>query len=250
MGGAHGDVYAVFDYAPDTVLLTKSRGEDAEYDDDAEDDAESGFTRWPTLSVAESPKTDNDDAIEDSGNEEDGTASGGGQSPTVPAPRGRPGSTTQRQNIGFPKTNTIGADSILSTSPSAYKRRIETGGGKPPRLHFDDIDPRENARESSPGDSGQSGVEEGDKTVMEQMYPAVPALQSTSGRSSGHVGGGLSGLRSNSLSFDPGFTGEGGGQQKLQEPAWVKGLGEMLKRMEERQERIEGMLKMGPGEGD
>lgn len=256
MSGAHGDVYAVFDYAPDTVLLTKSRNEDAEYDDDdqqTEADAESGFSRWPTYDIVESPDgdggdEDGDEAIEDSDNEEGSQAgSGGPSSPTVPEPRGRGG--TDRPFIGMPKTNTIGADSILSTSPSTHLRRLASG--KTPKLHFDDTRTGRRASQTrvdtSPAGSNQSGGQgqgqgEEDLLTLQQMYPAEPAMQNTSARASGHVGGG----RRQSLGLEM----AGHGREEGEPPAWAKGLGEMLRKMEERQERIEGMLKMAPGEGD
>jgi hypothetical protein len=143
MGGAHGDVYAVFDYAPDTVLLTKSRGEDAEYNDEEdEEEEESEFQRWPTYSIAESPsRTDNGSAIESSDTDE-------GENPSVPPPRGRP--------IGLPKTNTIGTDSILSTSPSNHKRQLQ---GRQPRLHFDE-DRRASASRNEGSADGSAQTEE------------------------------------------------------------------------------------------
>lgn len=222
MGGAHGDVYAVFDYAPDTVLLTKSRGEDAEYNDEEEEEEESEFQRWPTYSIAESPSRsasgDNGSAIESSDTDD-------GENPSVPPPRGRP--------IGFPKTNTIGTDSILSTSPSNHKR-IQ---GRPPRLHFDD-DRRASASRAEGSPEAESDGMEG--ATLGQLYPAPPGMQSTSGRSSGHVPARRQSLNMNTERAEMGH----------EEPSWVRGLGEALKRIEERQERIEGMLKMAPGEGD
>jgi hypothetical protein len=225
MGGAHGDVYAVFDYAPDTVLLTKSRGEDAEYNDEEdEEEEESEFQRWPTYSIAESPsRTDNGSAIESSDTDE-------GENPSVPPPRGRP--------IGLPKTNTIGTDSILSTSPSNHKRQLQ---GRQPRLHFDEDRRASASRNEGSADGSAQTEEDGmEGATLQQLYPAPPGMHNTSAKSSGHVP-----ARRQSLSVDTGRA-----EVEHQEPSWVRGLGEALKRMEERQERIEGMLKMAPGEGD
>jgi hypothetical protein len=236
MGGAHGDVYAVFDYAPDTVLLTKSRGEDAEYEEEEEEEeTESAFTRWPTVSIAESPRVanDNDSAIESSDTDETPA------DPTVPAPRGRPGAA-HRQSIGFPRVNTTGADSILSTSPSNRKGRLATDA-KAPRLHFDDsVRPFET---SPVGSADSESEQQQNKSMLQQIYPDPPVTQNMSATASGHVGGG----RRQSLALDLGMDWD---ERAQQQPYWAKNLGETLKRLEERQERIEGMLKLGPGEGD
>lgn len=228
MSGAHGDVYAVFDYAPDTVLLTKSRGEDAQYEDDeAEGEGESGFARWSTRDTTD---TRGDEAIDESESEM-GIREG---SPTVPEPRGRTDKPSS-PDIGMPRSNTIVTDSILSTSPQ-HPRRVTSGKG--PKLHFDER--RRTSQpitETSPAGSGQS-EQELQQSPLEMIYPSGPTMQSTSNRASGHIGIG----RRPSLDLR--------GIAEETAPQWVRGLGEMLRRMEERQERIEGMLKMAPGEGE
>ena len=260
MSGAHGDIYAVFDYAVDTLHEDKLRGDDA---------------RWSEQGADEEQAVSSSHSDDDSGNAltddtsprsiKRRTLSSGVRthraSASVPIPRDRPLPDRSGGERSFPRSRTLPTTSPIPAAAlhaiDTDRREITSAGilASSPEKRFDPLRPHNRPR---------SLVFESRRDLRRASYPPVEPHA--------HHDGNVENAESPQSILERGRTGGDGGQQVRGQlppshegvrssepgigevaedagaPLWAGALLNSLKRLEERQERLEEMLM--PSEGD
>jgi hypothetical protein len=258
MSGAHGDIEAVFDYAPDAKLLADAAAQDAAYDEDSRDGmglsssislaAGTGgvggvggvgghrvsgwynvrrMSEYQDTAVAEEPEeSDIEEEDEDQVAAAEETEGTGGDKHSVASSQAGNGhinvdaSTPTPKPLGIPQLHpeTIATEGILSTSPGQHVRRMQAIG-KPLQTRFDTRRRDSVSSIFRPQVGGPPEDSSGGGSPLQKIYSRGSEDRRRS--------------FSREREIDP---------LQLEsevEPAWARALLEAVKRLEERQARLD-----------
>lgn len=257
MSGAHGDLYAVFDYAIDTLHEDKLRGDDARWSEQGDADEEQA------LNNSNSDDEDDDaSAITDDTSPQTVVSStthtighrAHRHSASVPIPRDR--APPERTSVGgrsFPRSRTL---PVTSPVPAAalhamdvnHPRELTSAGilASSPEKRFDPTRPPR----------PRSLMVERIKETRRASYPPIDPGHGTSVSPQSILERGREGGEVKRFEPLPGAEELLGGKDRSKEslpvdvgaPPWAESLINTLARLEARQERLEEMLL--PSEGD